>query len=216
MKRIYRVLIFIVCCSGVAWFLKTHFYAESPREVITIYKATPYALKPLRATQGEGVETPMAVPVAEMASAENTKTAGDKSSDAELTPEEETDFLEWLESLEQEPFVNTREMEIEDSKDAKALVQQLTLSEEIQIINEIFPLRERIAAYGGNPAGNGVECPLCYHPDDFYITRDGNSWWCHTCSNDGAHDTFEFVARAEGITRKAAHDRLAKEAGLRE
>ncbi len=218
MKKIYKVIICcIVCCSGVLWLLKVHFHAKSTPEVIKIYKAVPLNAELTHATPVERVETATADTFAKTEDSDKTQKGSEFLDDTELTPEEEIAFWKRLASLEAEPFTNTMEMEpeTEDSKVPEYPVQQLTPWEEIQIIDEIFPLREIITAYGGNPRGNGVQCPLCSHPDDFYITREGTSWWCHTCSNDGAHDTFEFIARIEGMTRDEAHERLAEQAGLR-
>ncbi len=215
MKSRFIFIISILCIGGLIglWLARE----KPPPEVIKIYKAIPYNPKPISVLQEEEVETSTDATVPETDYSDDTQTSAPLLADPELTPEEEAAFWDWLASWEE--TVETEEVahqpETEEITEPEGTSTELTHWQEIQIIDDIFPLKEIIAAYGGNPSGNGVQCPLCSHPDDFYITREGTSWWCHTCS-DGAHDTFEFVSRAEGITREEAHELLAEQAGLRE
>ena len=175
MKKIYKVIICMLCCSGGLWLLKTHFDAKSTPEVIKIYKAVPIDSlidsSTTHATQIEHVEIPRVSTGAETEDSDTPQTDARLFAETELTPEEEISFLEWLESLEETPSTNASRMELEteDSKDIEERVQQLTTREEIQIIDELFPLEEIVEAYGGDPRGNGVQCPSVIIPTIFTL-----------------------------------------------
>ena len=126
------------------------------------------------------------------------------------------DFSQQTSLMEEEGLDTTEEdpldSETEDPKESEGSITGLTPQEENQIIANLFPLVSVLADYGVEPRTGGVECPFCGHPSDFTITKDGNTWWCETCSNT-AHDTIEFVGKAEGITRIEARKFLIKKAG---
>ena len=221
MKKIYISIILIICCISLLTFLIRHIQNNFSQKLNT-NKTSSYKLKPVVADQEEEEDLVKSVE-SNFSESEhpNEQEMKDASEDALLSTSEssvgeESAFSEQISLMKGETPDKTEEdaleSETEDSKEPENIIQELTQQEQNQIIDKFFPLISVLADYGVDISVGGVRCPLCGHPDDFIITRDGNTWWCETCSNT-SHDTIEFVAKVKSISRNEARKFLIKKAG---
>ena len=220
MKKIYISIILIICCISLLTFLILHIQNNFSQKLNT-NKTSSYKLKPVVADQEEEDLVKSVEFNFSESEHSNEQEMKDASEDAllftsESSVEEESAFSEQISLMKGETPDKTEEdaleSEPEDSKEPEDIIQGLTQQEQNQIIDKFFPLISVLADYGVDISVGGVRCPLCGHPDDFIITRDGNTWWCETCSNT-SHDTIEFVAKVKSISRNDARKFLIKKAG---
>lgn len=220
MKKIYISIILIICCVSLLLFLILHIQTNSNHQELNTNKTNSYILKPVVMNQEVDLEKSVESNFSESEhfNEQETDDASEYalSSKSKSSVEEESAFSQQILLIEGDVPDKTEEDSLESgtegSKEPENIIQGLTQQEQNRIIDELFPLISVLADYGVKLGVGGVGCPLCGHPNDFIITRDGNTWWCETCSNT-SHDTIEFVARVEGISRNEARKFLIRKAG---
>ena len=219
MKKIY---VFIACLFlGLIGF---RIVRTKPPEVIKIYKTIPYQPKPTRTLQKERLITSLTeTQVAETEHPNTLQTdegiEDNRISEYELSPEEESEFWEWLTGLEEPPTetLDTKPEEVTEPEGNP--ITELPYSELAKMVTDVYELEDVLNDYDVyvDEGGGSGYCPFCYQQDfqvmEYVKTGRREFWCCFNCSNRSSN-VIEFVSRIKRIDELQAAMFLAKQAGI--
>lgn len=208
--------IVIVCLLCVGILIGLWMRSKAPSEVIKSYKVTPYEPRQEHTKHNE-TPTPSIEGIGVSKREQNKNSQTDMVPKYELSPEEVTDFFDWLASINIPTSTETitEGVQVMYAQDMDTNTE-ISYAELFKMVRETYDLKEVINSYFDPTDGY---CPKCSQ-QDFEIMRNTKNgrlegWCCFNCYN-GAYDVSEFVAWIEGIDVTEAVRRLAMEAGILE